>query len=275
MSGELMMMRPTRSNLLVLVTLAVAALLAGPVFAGKAETGEPGGSTPMPNEGKEVELSFNPTVQVVVQDGETIQDVFQRLANEARDAAGNLFVVNANLDGPPFGVEILRAGGQELDQLGMRENDPGLQINTLTVNFPGLLARIRRIQEDPRGGTLIVRLNDAEIPVPTDPANDRTALDEQLLDAIRAAGFEAELDPEFLVVLRDLRERQEGVGGGITLVGVESLDPGIVSSAIELALAPVESDNIPTMTSAGFALLMGLLVLAGLLVLRRRGSLAR
>ena len=197
------MMRPTRSNLLVLVTLVVAALLAGPVFAGKAETGEPAGSTPMPNEGKEVELSFNPTVQVVVQDGETIQDVFRRLAEEARDAAGNLFVVNANLDGPPFGVEIFRADGQELDQLAMRENDPGLQINTLTVNFPGLLARIRRSQEDPLGGALIVRLNDAEIPVPTDSANDRRALDEQLLDAIRTAGFEAELGPEFLVVLRD------------------------------------------------------------------------
>jgi hypothetical protein len=143
------------------------------------------------------------------------------------------------------------------------------------VNLPGLLARIRRVQEDPLGGAFIVRLNNADIPVPTDPANDRRALDDQLLDAVRAAGFEAELGPEFLVVLRDLRGLREGVGGGITLVGVESLDPGLVSSAIELALAPVDSGNIPTLTSAGFALLMGVLALAGLLVLRRRGALAR
>jgi len=264
--GQSMMMHPMRSKLLV---LAVAVLLAGPVFAGKAEIGEPGGSTPMPSEGKELELSFNPTVKVVVQDGETIRDLFQRLADRVRDAAGNLYVVEAQLTEPPFGLEILRANGRELDRLSLRENDPALQINTITVDFPGLLARIGRTRETPSGGAVIIRLNQVEIQVPTDAADSPATLDDKILNEILAAGFEAELGPEFLVVLRD-RE-----GQSLRRVGIQSLDAAIVSSHIGLELSPVDSEGIPTMTPAGFALLMGMLLLAGLLVLRRRGTFTR
>ena len=241
----------------------------GPALAGKAETGEPAGSTPMPNEGKEVEISFNPTVRVTAFDGETIQSLFQRLADAAQDASGGNYVVDANVGAaPPFGVEILRSSGQELDQLSFRENDPALQIHTVSLNLPGLVARIGRTRENPQGGQILVRLNDTLIPVSTAPSQDAQFVDQELLDAVRSAGFDARLESQFLIV-----ERDPTTGGGIMLVGLNIQDPGIASSEIGLQL-PGASDGaaIPTLSAAGLALMLTMLLLAGLVVLHRRGS---
>jgi hypothetical protein len=267
-------MRPTTGRFparVALVALAGLLVLVSPALAGKAETGEPAGSTPMPNTGKEVEISFNPTVRVTAAAGETIQSLFQRLADAAQDASVD-FVVDANVGAtPPFGVEILRAGGEELDQLSFRENDPALQVNAVTVNFPGLIAKIRRMRESPQGGQIIVRLNETVIPVPTTPSQDGPVVDQELLGAIRNAGFQAFLGPEYLIVERDRNNDQS-----LTTVALNIQDPGIESSEIGLELPGAGSEEaIPTLSEYGMALMMTMLLLAGLAVLRRRGLAAR
>jgi hypothetical protein len=186
-----------------------------------------------------------------VQPGESIGALLQRLAQDINATSGDEYTATV-----PVGsnsLQILRSDGSEIDDLSVRENDPGIQSTMVTVNRPRLAARIHFIEEDPSlaGGAIVVTLNDRVATVNT--AWNRTAskVTEALVQAIRNAGFLVEVQPPEIVVLWDTVNSST-----LTRVGLRSTDPAIVTSDVGLDPLPAEGSAAGVAGVTALALLL-------------------
>jgi hypothetical protein len=232
--------------------LAGAWLAAAPALAGRMQTGDSKESKPAPKEGSEVEVSFNPTVTITVRPGETIESLLQRLADGINEAgAGGYF---ATVEDTAPALDIRRSDGTEIDQLRLRENDPVIQSTEISVNLPGLVARIGAVTETPSTGTIFVTVNGRVASVASGGLTTPAELNQAVADALVAVGFEVELTPTALVVWRDLL-----LDRSITSVGWRSTDQNIRESDISLEATA----SIPALGPGGIVLLLALIALAG------------
>jgi hypothetical protein len=222
----------------------VAALIVAfpaPALAGRGETKDSGGGTPSPTGDKKVEVRWNPAASVTVQPGESIDSVLDRLVAAMNAASGGEYVATHQEGAPVF--DVLRANGEEIDDLALSEDDRAIQFTRISVNRPDLRARIRAPEQDPAGGTLIVMLNGRDVPVVTTDVPDTAALALEMEAAIRNAGFVVSFTPPYLVVTEDPQ------GGGLTTVGLRTTDPALTSS--EIVLEPLAGAASTTETPAG------------------------
>ncbi len=212
-----------------MVILALALwVLPAPLFAGKVQLGDSSGSTPAPVEGSDLEVSFNPTVTVSTQAGDTSLSLLLRLAQGINEAGLGVYTAEAIL---PTLLEIRRTTGGDIDDLRFRENDSGIQSVLLSLLRPKLAAWIGMVHETPSAGVLVLTLNDQAIAVETAGKGSADAVNLALVQAIQQAGFDVAFFPPFILVLR-----HSGSAEGLTRVGWRSTDPGITSS--DLALLP-------------------------------------
>lgn len=211
------------------VILALALwVLPAPLFAARIHLGDASGSTPAPVEGSDLVVSFNPTVAVRTQAGETSLSLLLRLAQGINEAGQGVYTAEATL---PTLLEIRRTTGGDIDDLRFRENDPGIQSVLLSLLRPKLAAWIGMVQQTPSAGVLVLTLNDQAIAVETAGKGSADAVNLALVQSIQEAGFDVAFFPPFIVVLR-----HSGSAEGLTRVGWRSTDPGITSS--DMALLP-------------------------------------
>ncbi|HKY33615.1 MAG TPA: hypothetical protein VJV23_13880 [Candidatus Polarisedimenticolia bacterium] len=240
-----------RPRLFVLLLPAAVWLGAGLAAAATVETADSKERRPKPSEGSEVEVSFNPTVSLQVGRHESIESLMERLAGEVNSAGGDYY--QAWPLPSAYGLEILRHDGTELGQLRFAENDPGIQFILLTVEAPGLEARLGIPDEWPSRGAVIVTLNDRLIAVSTtglDPAR----LPPAVLAAIGNAGFDAVLQGGEIRVTWDVMN-----DSGINRVGFRSTDPALVSSDCSLQPPPPETLAVHRLGPSLFAAWLELL----------------
>jgi hypothetical protein len=254
----------------VVACLALAAgtwVAAAPAFAAKVQLGDStGGGTPEPIEGSELEISFNPLVSVKVQSGETLGSLLDRLVLGINQSGAPEYYAQL-LDHLSF--EVWRTDGSEIDDLRFRERDPAIQDVTLSMGRSGLTAMVVVSAEPAGGGQVIVTLNDRAVTVDTQEGTTATALAEALAEAIRLAGFAAELSAPVILVRGDLQ-----TGGGVSLVGWRSTDPALHASDLALLPDAAGYPNGPVVyQTASVAVLMG--AAAGLALARRRAGMRR
>ena len=256
------------------VTVRVAGALAillvglGPAWAGKAETdGKP------PTSGSSAGSGWNPSFTCVVETGETLDELFECLADGIEHPPGNPCPpgpaappttlgdggppVNLELNPPgpddcsdpndrsdfrvtrlpwpEYGIRILRLDGSEIDRLYFWENDRSIQRTVVEVVRPGLAARIGMFVEQPSrpGGLVTVTLDGIPVVVDTSRFRKASELTQELLLQLRRAGFDARVLDDRYLVV--VTDMVTGLG--ITRLEFESGDPAIRSS--DLALIPV------------------------------------
>jgi hypothetical protein len=216
------------------VTRAAPAVLAavlaagGPgVWAAKAQLGDSsGGGTPVPIEGSDLEIAFNPLVAIEVQAGDSLTALILRLVQGINQAGAPLYVAQ------PAGADafdVRRTSGEELDDIRIREDDPAIQSITVSLQRPGRTGQILVPFQTPGTGEIVVTLNDRTVRVPTDGLATTAELTEALLAAIWAADFAAEASSPLILVHFDRRN-----GSGITRLGWRSTDPALVSSDVAI-----------------------------------------
>jgi hypothetical protein len=202
---------------------------ADPALAAKAETGDSKGTKPKPQAGSEIEVSFNPTVAVQVQVGESIGAVLERLASAIRVAGLGEYDASTELTPLSAALVVRRVDGSEPDRLSFRETDPILQSTLLHLDVPGLAAHVRVFGETPAGGVLRITLNDRVVAVPTTDLPS-AGLTWQILSWIQLGGFDAHVDGDRIVVTWDRLH-----GTTLRVVGLHSTDVALVTSEVGLA----------------------------------------
>jgi hypothetical protein len=211
----------------VLLAVCLSALPA-PLFAAKVQLGDSSGSTPVPVEGSDLMVSFNPTVVVQTQAGESAFSLLFRLAAGINEAGQGIYTSEASV---PAALEIRRTTGGDIDDLRFGEDDARIQSLVLTLQRPKLSAWIGVVQQTPTEGVIVLTLDDRIITVETGGLGSADAVNLALVEATRQAGFEVAFFPPFIVVLR-----YSGSSQGLTRLGWRSTDPGITLA--DLALLP-------------------------------------
>lgn len=226
------MQRPTRTrHRQRLLNLGIALTLLGLpelALAATVQVGDSTGSTPKPIEGSDLEVSFNPTVLVTTQAGDTAATLLAKLAQGINEAGDGVYVAEVTL---PTDLGIRRTTGGDIDDLRFQEKDAGIQSTMISLLRPRLAAWIGTAWENPSNGVLIVTLNQQTVVVETSGKGSAAAVALALIEALQVAGFWVDYVPPFIVVRRNLAN-----GEGITRLGLRSTDPAIVSS--DLALLP-------------------------------------
>jgi hypothetical protein len=212
---------------MVILALALC-ILPDPLFAARVHLGDASGSTPAPAEGSDLMVSFNPTVAVQTQAGETLLSLLLRLVQGINEAGQGVYTAEATL---PMLLDIRRTTGGDIDDLRFRENDPGIQSVLLSLLRPKLAAWIGMVQQSPSAGVVVLTLNDQAITVETAGKGSADAVNLALVRVIQEAGFDVAFFPPFIVVLG-----HSGSAEGLTSLGWRSTDPAITLS--DLALLP-------------------------------------
>ena len=130
----------------------------------------------------------------------------------------------------------LRKERSEIDRLHLWEDYPGVTWVEIYVNQPLLIAQIGPITGTPTNGQIVLTLNGRPITVETAFANDADDVTAALKDGIRRANFDVVSVAPYIEVRWD-----NVFNTGITRVGFQSTDPGIVQS--DVALEPQARDD--------------------------------
>ncbi len=218
-----------RGGLRILLPLVFLALPEA-VFAGKVRLADSSGGSATPTDGSTLQVSFNPTATATVQPQDSVASVLANLAAQINAVSAGVYIA---LVVDPMTLDIERTTGEEIDDLHFVENDRGVQSVTLSLSRTQRIAQIGEIQQAPTIGTLVVTLNDRRVVVETTGKGSAAAVNAALVQAIRAAEFQVDYVSPMIIISRDLRS-----GAGLTLLGLQSTDPGIFLSDLALVPAP-------------------------------------
>ena len=125
-----------KSSMIAAIGLLFALAMPSPLPAARCETGNSQGGNANPQSGRSFRVRFNPDLLIVATQEESLDDYLDKLVSVVNLAVDNSYVASRTRGTRSF--DIIKANGEELDDLQIIENDGEIQSITLHMNRGGL-----------------------------------------------------------------------------------------------------------------------------------------